>query len=118
MLEAYNRVAPRGADRILTMAETQAKHRHSLEAAVVNGNVAAEKRGQIFAFLLGLVAIIGGIVLIAFNKNAEGLTSIITAFTALAGIFVYGRWQQRQEREQKRREMKEAEQQQRLPLSD
>lgn len=98
------------------MAEGQLRHRQRLESTVVDGNVNAQKRGQIFAFTLGLIAIIGGIVLIALNKNAQGLAAIITAFVALAGVFVYGRWEQERERERKRREAKEAAENPRLPF--
>lgn len=42
------------------MAEEQAAHRRELESLVIAGNVAAERRGQVSAFLLALAAIIGG----------------------------------------------------------
>lgn len=116
LLEQYNRIIPNGADRIVTMAESQLRHRQSLESAVVHSNIKSESRGQLFALILGLVAIIGGIGLVAFNKSAQGLVAIITAFVALAGVFVYGRWQQQREREQKRREAKEAAEAPRLPF--
>ena len=60
LLERYSQIVPNGADRIVAMAESQLQHRQSLESAVVNGNVAAQSRGQIMGFILGLVAILGG----------------------------------------------------------
>jgi uncharacterized membrane protein len=116
MLAQFNQVIPNGADRIVSMAESQQQHRQALESAVVNGNVIAQRRGQLFGFLLGLVAIVGGIGLIAFDKSTQGLVAIITAFVALAAVFVYGRYEQERERERKRREAREASAQQRLPL--
>ena len=118
MLARYNDVAPNGADRVIAMAETQVQHRQSLELAVITGNLENEKRGQIFAFILGLVAIVGGIGLIAFGKDTQGLVAIISTLTALAGVFAYGRWQQAQERQRKRAEAREAAAQPRLPLED
>lgn len=115
MLAKYNDCLPNGAERILSLAENQAKHRQGLESAVVRGNLRAETRGQVCAFILGLVAIVGGIWLIASGKDALGLSAIITAFTALAATFIYGRWQQGLERERKRQEVREAQAQQRLP---
>ena len=115
VLARYSNLIPNGAERIMAMAESQLQHRQSLESVVVKGNVRAETRGQVFAFALGLVAIAGGIWLIASGNSALGLASIITAFTALASVFVYGRIEQRRERERKRREAKEAERQPRLP---
>jgi len=97
------------------MAESQLSHRQALESVVINGNVAAQGRGQLYAFILGLITVIGGIGLIAFNKDVQGLAAIITAFTGLAGLFIYGRVEQSRERERKRREAREAAQQPRLP---
>lgn len=118
MLARYNQCVPNGADRIIALAERQAAHRQHLESAVVTGNVRSEARGQVCAFFLCLVAVLGGIYLIANDKNVMGLAAIITAFASVAGIFVYGRYQQQQERERKRREMREREAQQRLPYQD
>ena len=115
-LEQYNRIVPDGASRIVAMAESQIRHRQTLESAVVNGNVAAQYRGQVMSFILGLVAILGGIGLIAYDKDAQGLAAIITAFVALAGVFVYGRVEQRRERERKREEMRQAAENPRLPF--
>jgi len=98
------------------MAESQAAHRQSLESTVVTGNVAAQTRGQWMGFILGLIAIGGGIGLIAYDKDTQGLTAIIGAFVSLAGVFVYGRIEQRREREQKRRELREASEQPTLPF--
>ena len=97
------------------LAESQVKHRQALEGAVVHGNIKAETRGQVYAFVLGLIAIVGGIALITLGKDAMGLAAIVTAFTSLATVFLYGRWQQRQERERKRQEVRDAQAQQKLP---
>lgn len=115
-LEQYGRIVPNGADRIVAMAESQMRHRQALESAVVNGNVEAQRRGQVMGFILGLVAILGGIGLIAFDKDVEGLSAIITAFVALAGVFVYGRVEQRRERERKRDELRQSVENPRLPF--
>jgi uncharacterized membrane protein len=85
----------------MAMAERQSAHREALESMVVAGNVASQKQGSIFAFIICLVAVIGGFALIATGKDAYGLASIITSLAALAGVFVYAKRQQRKEREQK-----------------
>lgn len=66
--------------------------------------------------MLGLVAVGGGIFLIANGMDTQGLTSIIAAFTSLAVVFIYGRHQQAKERAEKRREAREAAQQPELPF--
>jgi uncharacterized membrane protein len=98
------------------MAESQMRHRQELESTVVKGNVRAQTRGQIMAFVLALIAIGGGIVMVAFNKDTAGLTSIITAVTALVGVFVYGRIEQARERKEKRDELQRATENPRLPF--
>ncbi len=85
----------------MAMAERQSAHRESLEACVVAGNVASQARGSVFAFIICLVAVIGGFTLIATGKSAYGLAAIISSLAALAGIFVIGKYQQRKERQEK-----------------
>ena len=110
MLEKYNQVFPGCAERIVAMAESQLAHRHQLERTHLHGSQLAERTGQACGFLLGLVAIVGGIWLIANGKDVQGLVSVLGAISALAGVFIYGRHAQAKEREQKR------EQSQQLPL--
>ena len=112
MLERYNQVFPGCAERIVAMAESQSSHRQHLESTHSQGTQKTERRGQVFGFLLGMTAIVGGIGLIAFDKDAAGLASIIAALVSLAGVFIYGRWSQKQERQQKRDEFREKQ----LPL--
>jgi len=100
-LARYNDVIPSGAERILAMAERQSVHRESLEAKVVNANVSSQKMGSIFAFVLSLVAIVGGIWLIHEGKSVTGLATIITDLAALATVFVVSRNKQAKERVQK-----------------
>ncbi len=85
----------------MAMAERQSIHRESLEAQIVAENVASQKRGSIFAFIICLVALVGGFWLIATGKSADGLAAIISSLTALAGVFVYGKYQQSKERKEK-----------------
>jgi uncharacterized membrane protein len=79
MLARYNEALPDGADRIVKMAEDQSSHRRMMES-----------RGQIFAFVLALVAILGGIYLIAEGRSVEGLVPLVAAIGGLLAFFVYG----------------------------
>lgn len=116
LLEQYGKVIPNGAERIMAMAESQQQHRQSLESAVVLANVRAQFLGQVSAFVLAATAILGGVWLIANDKNAEGLTAIVTAVAGLVAVYLWGRHEQARERAQKRQELKEATAQGRLPL--
>ena len=105
VLTKYNEALPNAAERILVMAEQQAAHRRLQEDRVVRGNVRNQLTGSIFAFLLGMTAIGGGIYLIAIGKDVTGLTAIITALVSLASIFIVGRRGQEKERRQKGNEL-------------
>ncbi len=98
------------------MAESQQQHRQGLETAVVLGNVGAQTRGQFIAAAIALLSIGGGIWLIARDKDIQGLVAILGTLVTLAGVFVYSRHEQAEERKQKRQEATEAQAQRQLPL--
>ncbi len=98
LLAKYNEVVTNGAERIMAMAERQSAHRESIEALVVAGNVASQKRGSIFAFILCLIALTGGFALLFTGRNGAGWASIISSLAVLAGVFIYGKNEQRKER--------------------
>jgi uncharacterized membrane protein len=100
-LARYNEVIPGGAERILAMAERQSAHREALESKVVNANVSSQKMGSTYAFILSLVAIVGGVWLIHDGKSVTGLATILADLAALAGVFVVSRSKQAKERVQK-----------------
>jgi len=79
------------------MAETQHDHRLTIEDDVVNSNIAAQKLGTILGFIVAMAAIIGGIFLAYIGRETSGLTAIITALVALAGVFVYGKSEQKKD---------------------
>lgn len=73
VLAGYNNVVPNAAERIVAMAESEQKHRHAVEAAAVNANIAAQERqiavaelqtkstyrsdllGQVLGFLVAII---------------------------------------------------------------
>ena len=115
-LAQYEAILPGCAERIVSMAEEQAAHRRELETRVITGNLAAERRGQVAAFAIALVTIMGGVWLIYHGRDVGGLTAIIGALAGLAGAFVYGRRKGAEERRQKRADF--ASPQIRLPDDD
>jgi uncharacterized membrane protein len=78
VLARYNEALPSGAERIVALAEEQARHRRRMEA-----------RGQVLLFAVVLVALVGGIGLIALGENAAGLVPVIAAIGGLGSLFVY-----------------------------
>ena len=93
MLQQYNQVFPGCAERIIKMAEDQGRHRQGLEQAVVQSKIGNERRGQWFAFVLGMTGILGAIYLVAIGRNLAGF-----------GVFVVAQRKQAQELADKRRE--------------
>lgn len=104
-LEKYEKVHPGAADRIITMAEKQADHRRMLEfeqlkltrdlnETHLKSETINNKRGLIFAFVLVLLLIIGGFILILFDKDAYGFASIVASLATLAGTFIYRKKQE------------------------
>lgn len=83
-LAAYNDVLPNGADRVVSLTERQAAHRQWLE-----------RWGLIFAFVIVLVVVGGGIGLLAAGKPVGGLVALIGGVGGLAGLFVYRERRQR-----------------------
>ena len=75
LLAKYNEAFPDCAERIVAMTEQQLTHRHALESRAIDGKLTAERRGQTLGFILALTVVIGGGVLIAFDKDASGLTA-------------------------------------------
>lgn len=91
VLREYERLVPGCTERFLAMTEKESNYRREMESLVVTSNVEVRARGQIFAFILAMTAVVGGIVLIALDKSAQGLTALISALAGLAGTFLYVR---------------------------
>ena len=75
------------------MTESETNHRRDMESVVVRGDVRVRDRGQIFAFIIVMTAVLGGIVLIALGKETQGLVAIIGPLAGLAATFLVVRRQ-------------------------
>ena len=93
-LEHYERIHQGFAERIVSMAEREQSHRHSIEGTALSGSVAAEKRGQVFAFLICTAVVIGSIGLIALGHEVPGLILAGSTLVGLAYVFITGRRQE------------------------
>jgi len=101
VLTSYNDAFPGAAERIMTMAESQLRHRQAMESRVVESNCRNELVGQIIGAVLSGIAILGGIYLAAHDKPVSGFGVILVDLATLAGIFVYSRQAQTKERSDK-----------------
>jgi uncharacterized membrane protein len=91
VLAEYDRVSHGAADRILTMAENEAKHRHNMEERALKAQIWEIRLGQIFGFSIGIFTIAAG----AFCaiRGAQIAGSIIGGggVIGLVSVFIAGR---------------------------
>ena len=98
----YEDVCPGAADRILAMAEAQSRHRQEIEKKVISSGAKNSLLGVIFAFILGLSTVFGG-VLLAFNGLAwPGALLGSAGLVGLVSVFIYGTRSNKEERASKR----------------
>ena len=100
-LAAYEQALSGLAGRITRMAELQADHRRATESKIVDSSIRLESRGQIFGFVIAMIALIGGIGLMAFDKPITGATTSFSALAALVGVFVWSKRQKSRELREK-----------------
>ena len=98
ILKGYGDVDPTFPQRILKMAEDEQSHRHDMERQTLDAQRDDLKRdrmearlGQVFALIIGLAAIVGGVV--ASTMGAQWTGSIIGGggVIGLGAVFIKGR---------------------------
>jgi uncharacterized membrane protein len=107
-LEAYERILPGSAERILAMAELQAAHRRSLEDHVVKSGTAIARRGQVCGLVIGLAGMGAAVWMTALDAEVVGGVIGGGTLVSLVSVFVYGDQQQRRERRRRWQEAKGA----------
>ena len=100
-LAEYNNVVPGAAERIIKMAEEQGDHRRSLEKKALDTDSRNSFCGVIFAFMLGMTAIIMGGIVALRGQTLSGAFFGGSGLAALVGAFIYGTRERRKEREAK-----------------
>ena len=101
-LRQYEDICPGAAERILAMAEAQSRHRQGIQAIIVRSGARNSLLGVIFAFVLGLSTIVGGVFL-AFNGLAwPGALLGSAGLIGLVSVFIYGTRSNKEERANKR----------------
>lgn len=78
----------------MAMAEKQQDHRMSLETIAITEQLTQSKRGQTFGLLIGLTAIVGGIVCILLGHEWSGAFLGGGGLTGLVSVFVIGKKKQ------------------------
>lgn len=102
MLKGYEEVLPGAADRIFTLMEQQSAHRQKLERTALDRGSRSRDRGQILAFVLCALVIVGGFVAIYLGQSLAGMAAIIIAVGGVAATFLATRQRQQQQLQDKR----------------
>lgn len=103
ILRGYDEVCPGAADRIIALAESQAEHRQSLERVVISGKDRRATHGLYIGGAIAAVVTVLAFLLVWRGRSVAGFATLIGEAGFLAGVFVYGRTQERREREAKAR---------------
>lgn len=89
-LAKYEKVIPGGAERILEMVETDARHRQEREIQEARNQIRTTRIKQLITFVLVLVAGVFGGVLMVSGSELAGLIIVLIDAVAVVGIAVYG----------------------------
>lgn len=91
LLAGYEQVVPGAAERLLAMAEADAKHQREIEFAALRAEDSSVRRGQWLGFTIALVALTVSI--LALYLGSPWVAGIIGGATAvgLVSAFVIGR---------------------------
>lgn len=105
VLKGYDLVRPGLSDQIVEMAKKQQDHRLELERATILGGGKRAWAGLVLGFILSSATLCGSVYLIANGHDPAGATLGTASIAALAGVFVYGSQQRKEERTEKQEEL-------------
>jgi uncharacterized membrane protein len=97
ILNGYNDAVENGAERIMVMAEEQAKHRRELESHAIKEQLRQSKNGQIFGFIIALTLIGVSTLLGFYGQPVLGGILGGTTLVSLVTVFVIGKVTQKKE---------------------
>ena len=89
-------------ERMTDLAADQQQHRFGLENRVIDGNIKSQGEGTRWGEVMALVAIVGGVYLLANDTRLSGLVAILGTLVSLTTVFVIGRRKQVLELAEKR----------------
>jgi len=101
ILVQYNDAVPDGAERIIVMAETQAKHRMALESRVVDADIKRANWGLAAGFVVAIAGLVASCLMVVGGHEVAGLVLGSLDLVSLVAVFVYGTVSRRGEREKR-----------------
>lgn len=91
VLKKYNEAHPNATAIILHSFEEEGKHRRKIQSAIVEQGIVRARRGQVFAFIIAMTAVAGGVFLLLLEKSIGGLSTIVAGVGVLVTAFLAGR---------------------------
>ena len=89
IIKGYEDILPGTAERIVAMAENQAKHRQEMEKIMVNAEARDSLLGVVFAFILGVGCLVASaIIVICVPEKTGAISSAMVGITGIASIIV------------------------------
>ena len=98
ILDHYNQIVPGSAEKIISLWETQVMHRQELEKKAIGSDIIQSYYGATLGFIIAMSSIGAGTFLAYIGRPSEGLAAIITALVGLVGVYGWGSYQRRKER--------------------
>jgi uncharacterized membrane protein len=89
LLQRFDEVYPGAAKQILDDFVQESAHRRSMERKVVNAESFKEVCGAIFAGLIGMTGVGGGVWLAHEGRATGGLSTIFATLASLVGVYLY-----------------------------
>ena len=89
LLQRFDEVYPGAAQQILEDFVQESAHRRAMERKVVGAESFKEVFGSIFAGLIGLTGVGGGIWLAHEGRSTGGLSAIFATLASLVGVYLY-----------------------------
>jgi uncharacterized membrane protein len=97
-LKEYDNVLPGLAERIVTMAEAEARHRHDMDKEtarqnelIINKEFSERRTGQIFGLCIGTLCLAACIVAIVLGAEKAAMVIGGATVVGLVTVFVVGR---------------------------
>jgi len=91
ILDRYNQIIPNAAERILTMAESDAQHQRDIEMLAIKCQASENRRGQYFGVVVTALAFVtAGVALYLGHPTAAAVIGGTTV-VGLATAFVVGK---------------------------
>ncbi|WP_340611910.1 DUF2335 domain-containing protein [Xenorhabdus bharatensis] len=91
-LREYENILPGAAERLLSLAEKEQRHRHDMDNKIVDGGMSKDRRGQWMGLGLALLILCGAFY---FASSGEiGFASLLVTLdlVGLVAVFVLGRY--------------------------